>query len=265
MISVSENIKRQAIEVFDNFITQVILPNEEEVKGILEHNRSVLSHHVFDILSNSFYHQIKICRSQIIVKFHEAFYSMFNHFLVLCAENLEHFLICSECSTPIGFTHQKNCIRKSMTGQSLWRKTKCDDKFITYGMKFNFYDIVSPEYRQNIIEKIKITCWEQQVQARNQLHRVGAESGPSYMSNSWPTRWLRGDGDRNRDEKKENKIPRLSQTMITTTSSMKTNLQSPPLFQSSPWTPAQNDTKSMPTTKFEITTFAEQFKLDKLF
>lgn len=41
MISVCENIKKEAIEVFDNFITQVILPSEDEIKGIQEHNRSV--------------------------------------------------------------------------------------------------------------------------------------------------------------------------------------------------------------------------------
>jgi hypothetical protein len=45
MISVCENIKKEAVEVFDNFITQVILPNDDEIKGIQEHNRSELRIH----------------------------------------------------------------------------------------------------------------------------------------------------------------------------------------------------------------------------
>jgi phospholipase C len=218
----------------------------------------------------------KLTCSQIVVKFHEAFYSMFNHFLVLCAENLESFLICSDCRTPIGFSHHSKCIALSVVKPNIWRKTKYDDKFITYGMKFNFYDIVSPEYRQSIVQKIKKTCWEQQIHARHQLLRT-TKSKP-FMSKSWPTRWLRGDGDRNRDEKKEHKIVRFQhqqQAMTTTTTTkssttttmMIANLESPPSLESSSssWTQVQKDIKTLPTTKLEITTFAEQFKLDKLF
>lgn len=60
MISVCEHIKHEASEAFDNFITQVILPNDDEIKGIQEHNRSDFNffvclrvcHDVFDTQLN---------------------------------------------------------------------------------------------------------------------------------------------------------------------------------------------------------------------
>lgn len=221
------------------------------------------------------FHVLLTC-SQIVVKFHEAFYSMFNHFLVLCAENLESFLICSDCRAPIGFSHHSKCIAISAERANIWRKTKYDDKFITYGMKFNFYDIVSPEYRQSIVQKIKKTCWEQQIHARQQLLRTTTtmKSKPFMSKNvkSWPTRWLRGDADRNRDEKKEEhknvRFQQQQEKQRVTTTTMIANLESPPSSQSSSslsWTQVQNHIKTLPTTKLEITNFAEQFKLDKLF
>lgn len=39
MMSYSERIKNEAIDSFDNFIVQAILPNPDEIKGIQEHNR----------------------------------------------------------------------------------------------------------------------------------------------------------------------------------------------------------------------------------
>lgn len=41
MLSFSEKIKNEAIDSFDNFIIQAIAPSTDELKGILEHNRSV--------------------------------------------------------------------------------------------------------------------------------------------------------------------------------------------------------------------------------
>lgn len=38
MMSFSERIKGEAIDSFDNFIVQAILPNDDEIKGIQEHN-----------------------------------------------------------------------------------------------------------------------------------------------------------------------------------------------------------------------------------
>lgn len=40
MLSFSERIRNEAIDKFDNFIIQAIAPSNEEIKGIVEHNRS---------------------------------------------------------------------------------------------------------------------------------------------------------------------------------------------------------------------------------
>lgn len=41
LITYSEKIKNEAVDSFDNFIIQAILPSEDEIKAVHEHNRSV--------------------------------------------------------------------------------------------------------------------------------------------------------------------------------------------------------------------------------
>lgn len=39
MMSFSEKLKNETIDTFDNFIVQAITPNNEEIRGVHEHNR----------------------------------------------------------------------------------------------------------------------------------------------------------------------------------------------------------------------------------
>lgn len=40
MAMFTERIKKDAIDSFDNFIIQAVLPEDDQIKGIVEHNRS---------------------------------------------------------------------------------------------------------------------------------------------------------------------------------------------------------------------------------
>src|SRR5690349_4068721 len=85
-----------------------------------------------------------ISHSQIINEFRESFFSVYNHWMILAAELLEKFLICGNCSTPIGFPHQPLCLTKSLSKPNVWKKTNIDDKFITFSMNFCFNDLIIP-------------------------------------------------------------------------------------------------------------------------
>lgn len=179
----TDKIKSEAIDSFDNFILQAVMPSDDEVAGICAHNRS--SNLSFfppagiSILL-SFHHS----DSQIIHKFHESFFSIYNHFMVLAAELMETFLICLNCATPIGFPHQPLCLTESMSPVSAWRKTKLDDKFITFGMNFFFGDLIEPECRKQILTQITATCLKQcQVQGQGEVLRP--------TQDAWPLRWVR--------------------------------------------------------------------------
>lgn len=194
--------------------------------------------------------------SQIVVKFHNAFYSIFNHFLVLSAELLEIFLICNECLSPIGFSHQPQCMNAT-SKPSIWRKTKYDDKFITFGMKFSFYDIVSSEYRHNIIRKaIESACWEQRQQQQQQQQYEHASSShkesQQFISKNWPSRWLRDDSDKLRDDKKRGTNSRIRSPYPPTSSSSPDNsiFQPLPLFLLNQWTPLTDDIELLTTNNF---------------
>lgn len=78
---------------------------------------------------------------------------MFNHFLILAADLMEKFLLCTNCSSPVGFPHQLLCLTKSMTTNSS-ELTDHDGRLITYGMNVCFNDTVIPSQRQNIIATI---------------------------------------------------------------------------------------------------------------
>lgn len=186
MLSFSEKIKNEAIDKFDNFIVQAVAPSGDEVKGILEHNRSVFAAAVTTLVNLTFN-----C-SQIIYEFRESFFSLYNHFLVLAAELMEKFLLCGNCCVPIGFPHQPLCLTESMS--NLWKKTKFDDKFITFGMNFCFDDLITPGCRKNLLTMISNACWKQSMRQRSPKPSL------PLMTKSWPKRWLRGDrkGDRSK-------------------------------------------------------------------
>ena len=102
---------------------------------------------------------------------------------------MEKFLICSNCSTPIGFPHQPLCLTESMS--NIWKKTKFDDKFITFGMNFCFNDLITPGCRKNILMMIANSCWKQSM-----MQNLPKASLP-LVTHSWPKRWLRGDKKKN--------------------------------------------------------------------
>lgn len=216
MLSFSEKIKNEAIDSFDNFIIQAIAPSPDEIKGVFEHNRSVewLVRMEPNFLRFTVY-------SQIVNEFRESFFSLYNHFLILAAELMEKFLLCNNCSTPIGFPHQPLCLTESMS--NIWKKTKFDDKFITFGMNFCFNDFISPESRKNVWMLIANSCWKQ-----NMVQSQPKVSLP-LMTKSWPKRWLRGD-----KKKTEKRAPMKTRAVYHPQSHQ-------PLFQPSIWTPTSGD------------------------
>lgn len=54
MAMFTEKIKKDAIDSFDNFIIQAVLPGDEEIKGIVEHNRLVQTGIIKEQHRNSF-------------------------------------------------------------------------------------------------------------------------------------------------------------------------------------------------------------------
>ncbi|CRK86659.1 CLUMA_CG000495, isoform A [Clunio marinus] len=216
MMSFSERIKCEALDSFDDFIVQAVLPRDDEVKGILEHNR------------------------QIIHEFYESFFSVQNHYLILSAELLEKFLICNDCSIPIGFPHKPKCLTKSMSKPIVWKKIKFDDKFITFGMKFSFDDFVAPGSKKNILTQIASSC------LKRQNRNVGHEKTSMLLTTkSFPRRWVRSDKSKSSDK---NKLPRSKAVCIAR--------PSPPIFKPSIWTPNQNDSSNLSKVDYEIIGFA---------
>jgi hypothetical protein len=163
-----------------------------------------------------------LLESQIVNEFREAFFSLYNHFLILAAELMEKFLICSNCSIPIGFPHKPLCLTKSLIRENVWKKTKYDDKFITFGMKFSFNDIVAPGCRKNILTQIANSCLKQSITQ----HRHEKLTLPS-ITKTWPSAWIR-------DEKDKEKKP-----MRKTYSVPDPGL--PPIGNRSIWTPTGSD------------------------
>ena len=191
MMSFSEKIKIEAIDSFDNFIVQAVLPNDDEIKGIHEHNRSDNWHFLM-----SFYFNFFPQRSQIVSDFHESFFTIYNYFMVLAAELMEKFLICGNCLTPIGFPHKPLCLTKSLSRPNIWKKTRFDDKLITFGMDFCFNDFISPGcHLSSILTKLNNSCLRQ-LQAKTQQ-----KPSLPLVTNSWPDRWLRSTKDRSKERK----------------------------------------------------------------
>lgn len=123
--------------------------------------------------------------SQIVSEFRDSFFSVYNHFLVLAAELMEKFLICGYCSTPIGFPHQPHCLTKSFSKSIIWKKIYFDDKFVTYGMKVPFNELIFSNNHKGIRTKITECCMNQ-VRAQGQKKTL-----LPLVTNSWPDQWVR--------------------------------------------------------------------------
>ena len=165
--------------------------------------------------------------SLIVNELRESFFSLYNHFVILAAELMEKFLLCNNCSTPIGFPHQPLCLTKSLSVPSIWKKTRYDDKFITFGMNFCFSEIFKPRCRKNILTQIANSCLKQSITQRHE------KTSLSYSTKSWPMRWMRG------DKEKKNKEKRMQIRTVYGCD------QQPSMFSSSPWTPKASDAQTL--------------------
>lgn len=146
---------------------------------------------------------------------------------------MEKFLICNNCSTPIGFPHQPLCLTKSLSKPNVWKKTNFDDKFITFAMDFCFNDLIIPGSRKNILTQIANSCLKQ---CRASNYRREMPSIP-LVTKSWPDRWLRGEKNNN---KKSDKTKHIKAH----------NVHSPThpcLFKPPIWTPAPEDFSPKPS------------------
>jgi len=151
-----------------------------------------------------------------------------NHFYVLGAELLEKFLICGECNTPIGFTHQPTCSTKYEMN-FMWRKGRIDDKFITYNMKFSFDDLLIPGRRNKIIKMINKTLLGQ-CQGRH-----NHKNNPLTLKNSWPLRYVRSGSSKNKNKSHQHRNKH----------SYPVNMVHQPLFNPTLWTPSNGESVQM--------------------
>jgi hypothetical protein len=226
MMFYSEKIKSRAIDGFDDFIIQVVLPNDDELKGIQQHNRS--GDDTFPS-GNRLKFGFRLICSRIVHELRESVFSMYNLFLALAAELMEKFLICNNCSSLIGFSHQPLCLTESLSEPNVWKKLKFDDKFITFGMKFCFDDLVAPGCRKNIKSRIISSClrqWRHQVHARND------SQGLRFTHSAWPHRWTRG---------KLSKAPVATKINIMKRARSVPHNLNPPLSRPSIWTPQTDE------------------------
>lgn len=137
---------------------------------------------------------------------------------------MEKFLLCNNCSTPIGFPHKPQCLTDSLATQNVWKKTNFDDKFITFGMGFCFDDLIMPSCRKNFLGLLENCC--------NKQNLIGFRSKVSLplVTNIWPKRW-------SRDEKSKRLAkPKLARPRPTF------GVVHPPVFHpSSIWAPTKSE------------------------
>lgn len=151
---------------------------------------------------------------------------------MLTAELMEKFLLCNDCSTPIGSPHQSNCLSASMSPPLIWKKTKFDDKYITLGMNFSFYDIPL-SYRKNILANLSKACDKQNKPIERPALSVG--------NKMWLNRWMRGG-------KKQCKAKPKKSLVVYHPSAH------PPLTSPSAWTPHPLDSSLLPSN-FDVVSF----------
>jgi hypothetical protein len=172
-----------------------------------------------------------------------------NHFYVLGAELLEKFLICGDCNTPIGFTHQPACNTK-YERSFMWRKRSIDDKFITYNMKCSFDDLVVPGRRNKIIKMINKTVIEQsQVRSNDRTTAL-----PFAIKNSWPLRYTRSGYIYNGNGRIKNKSyqhHRNGNNRYT----YPVSIIHPPIFNPTVWSPS-NDESTQMIQNYDVISFA---------
>lgn len=183
---------------------------------------------------------ISLC-SVIVDEFRESFFSTYNNFLMLAAELMENFLLCNDCASPIGSLHKPNCLANALSPKAIWKKTKFDDKFITFGMNFNFDDIAMG-YRKNILSRLSKTCEKQ-----SKAHEYEKISLP-MDTKIWPSRWDRGGKNKNKNKPKR--------------SIVQASVANPPLTEPTAWTPRSNDSFLM-SPGFDFTSFAYRSEYDR--
>lgn len=155
-----------------------------------------------------------------------------NHFYVLGAELLEKFLICGDCNTPIGFTHQPTCSTK-YEKSFMWKKWKIDDKFITYSMNCCFDDLIIPGRRNKIIRMINKTLSEQ-------CHVRSQEKTLTPHKNSWPLRYTRSGSNNIGHVRNRNKSYHHRNRY-----SYPVHITHPPIFNPTVWTPTSYESAQM--------------------
>lgn len=137
---------------------------------------------------------------------------------------MEDFLLCTNCASPIGFAHKPLCLTKHLSNPILWKKTKVDDKFITFGMNFSFYDMTT--FQKTIMVHIANACLKSQLKLKDHTEKPSL----SVVAKSWSSKWMRGD-------KKQNEKPKLMKTRGT----ISVSKVHQPIFHASAWTPKRSD------------------------
>lgn len=178
-----------------------------------------------------------------------------NHFFVVVAELMEKFLICGDCSTPIGFPHAPACSSGGNGSNELsfvWKKNKVDDKFITFGMQFSFNELIIPGNRKDILTMIGSACVKQH--CRNVVRGEKASFPPA--TKSWPSRWIRnGEKGKIGNKFRPNQVAcRAGNNKLT----FPVHIAHPPIFNPSIWSPTSKDTPQLQQQNFEIVSFSYQ-------
>ena len=150
----SEQIRIEVFDKLENFVAQIICPNEVDVKDTIKHNQ------------------------QLVDELKCSLFSLYNHLLVMSADLMQPFLICHYCCRPIGFSHSPLCIASKAL---MWKKIEFDDKFITIGMNFSFDELFDPNCKKNILFQIMKSC-SQQMQMKPLLNKPILP----WNSKNWP-------------------------------------------------------------------------------
>lgn len=150
----SEKIRIEVFDKLENFVAQIICPNEVDVKDTIKHNQ------------------------QLVDELKCSMFSLYNYLLVMSADLMQPFLICHYCCRPIGFSHSPLCLASKALA---WKKIAFDDKFITIGMNFSFDELFDPNCKKNILFQIMKTC-SQQMQMKALLHKPIIP----WNSKNWP-------------------------------------------------------------------------------
>lgn len=189
-----------------------------------------------------------------------------NHFFVVAAELMEKFLICGNCDAPIGFPHAIICTHHPEYPSYCnelnftWKKSQGDDKFITYGMQFNFNELVlPPNERKDIQAMINRACERQQNNNINRIERFLSTSSMSMLSKSWPLKWMRNGNDKNKNKIRSNlhQQQQVNRNKFT----YPVHIAHPPLFNPSIWSPSSKDAQS--TQSYEVVSFSYQQQQQK--